>query len=196
VPPQDATYLLDLFYDAARTDPVVAERFMAAAKAYHTAQSVWRATPTGALAYLVVAVESLVENELPICSECGSHKGVSRAMRDFVFEELPCLREREQEVTTLLKQVYGIRSKHFHTGRFAGGELEPWRDSRILEPAAVALRPISARMDAVVNSLLIAWLVKRATDIPWVRVNEPMPQWKDRQTFSVRVRLGGQLSAR
>jgi hypothetical protein len=189
IPPEDATDLLELFYAVGRADPMIAERFLAAAKAYHTASFIYRATATGSLAYLVVAAESLVEEELPTCPECNSKRGLSRAMRGLIFEELPCLTERKNEVEKLLKEAYDIRSKHFHTGRFAGGELEPWHSISILEPERQSLMQLWQRMNAMVNALLIAWLVKRATGTPWPRASEPMPKWDDAQMFATTIHL-------
>lgn len=190
-PPADAAGLLELFYEASRTDPVVAERFLAAAKAYQTARVISQITMTGSVAYLVVAAESLVEEQLPRCAECGSVKGISRAMRETVFRELPCLTEREDEVRRLLNEAYGIRSKHFHTGKFAGGELELWRGSDILQPPHQALSQVWRTVHAIVNALLVAWLVRRVTGTPWVRASRPIPAWQPPQMFAIRVRLGG-----
>jgi hypothetical protein len=188
-PPEDAPSLLELFYEASRTDPIVTERFLAAAKAYRTSKFISHATTTGSLAYLIVAAESLVEQDLPTCPTCNSKRGILRAMKDLIFEELPCLRAREGEFSRLLSDAYEIRSKHFHTGRFVGGELEPWRTSHILEPARHTLHLLTARINAVVNALLIAWLVRRVTGAPWPRASEAAPEWREPQAFSVSVQL-------
>jgi hypothetical protein len=122
VPPGDGIELLQLFYDTSQSDPIASERFLSAAKAYHTSGAIWSATPTGAVAYLVVTAESLIEDELPTCEKCGQKVGVGKAMRELVFRELPGLASAEPEVKRLLTQAYEIRSKHFHAGRFAAGE--------------------------------------------------------------------------
>jgi hypothetical protein len=185
--PDDAMFLLDIFSHALATQPLVAERFLAAAKAYETSHVISRTTSTGALAYLVVASEALVDEKLATCNECGSKRYVSRAMKNLIFGELPCLVDRH-DVKRLLNEAYGVRSKHFHEGGLSGGELEPWRGSHILLPMSQELSLSVMRMRAVVNALLVAWLVRRATDEPWPRASQPMPQWNEPQLWQVGFR--------
>src|SRR5439155_1575670 len=98
-PPDDASSLYELFEQA---DLQIAQRFLESAKAYHTSHVIWPTTTTGAIAYLVVAAESLIEQELPQCPKCHQHRGVLQAVRNLVFRELPCLLENESAVKSLL----------------------------------------------------------------------------------------------
>ncbi len=191
VPPSDGMELLQLFYDTAQSDPVISERFLSAAKAYHTASHIATETMTGAVAFLVVTAESLIEVELPTCAQCGQKVGLAKAMWELVFQQLPGLISEVQQVKRLLSQAYDIRSKHFHTGRFAAGELEPWVPSPILQPASNSMGWTYERLKAIVNSLLVAWLINRATGNVWPRATQPPPAWKEPQMFSVSLNVGG-----
>ncbi len=185
-PPEDASRLYDLFEQA---DLVTAQRFLEAAKAYHTAHVISPATTTGAIAYLVVAAESLVEETPPVCSECNQPRGILDATRKLFFGELPCLMEDEPKAKALLNRVYQIRSRHFHDAQFMAGELEEWHTPDILLPNSLEYREVHGRFLALVNGLLVAWLIRRVTGKPWERAMHDFPDWREGRHFSVSVQL-------
>jgi len=186
-PPDDAAELYELLQ---RADLGTEQRFLEASKAYHTAHTIWPETATGAIAYLVVAAESLVELPLAICSKCKQPQGVGRALRDLFFEELPCLKGREPEVTALLKRVYQIRSAHFHDAQFFGGELSEWHSYNVLMPDSIELREVHGKFMALVNGLLVAWLYRNVTGERWPRATGAFPAWREHKHFSMSVTLG------
>jgi len=93
-PPTEAAELFDLFE---RADLTTAQRFLDAAKAYHTSYVVAPETTTGAVAYLVVAAESLLEDSLEVCPTCDQRRGILDATRRLFFRELPCFNERRSK---------------------------------------------------------------------------------------------------
>lgn len=191
-PPDDATLLYQLFEKA---EIETAQRFLEAAKAYHIAQTIWLTTVTGAISYLVVAAESLIEETLPQCSECHQHRGVSKAFRDLFFKELPCLSEDEEQATRLLKEVYAIRSRHFHDAQFLAGELQEWHPTNILMPDAMAYRTTWERLLGLVNGLLVAYLIRKTTGAQWDRALKGFPDWREGQMFSMTMTIGGSNQA-
>lgn len=187
-PPSDAAALFHLF---ARADSATALRFRQAAKAYAMSEAIAVTTVTGAIAYLVVAAESLSDAELPQCPCCHQVRGISQRTRQFFFEELPCLREREAEVAQLLNRVYDVRSRHFHDALFLSGELSPPNRIEILMPTSMEMGMVRTTLRALVNSLLVAWLTRRVTGDTWPRAVQPPPQRREPRYFSATVRLGG-----
>ena len=187
-PPEDASTLFDLFE---RADLKTTQQFLQAAKAYHTSYTLAPSTTTGAIAYLVVAAESLIEDSLTVCPACDQPKGVLDSTRKLFFRELPCLLKEQARAKALLNRVYTIRSRHFHDARFVAGELEQWRTADILMPASVELRDTYGRFLALVNGLLVAWLVRRVLGNQWSRASGDFPDWREAQHFSVSARLGG-----
>ena len=191
-PPDDAAKLFELFESAGIE---TAQRLLEAAKAYQTAHVIWSTTMTGAISYLVVAAESLIEQDLPLCAECGQHKGVSKAFRDLFFSELPCLKEDEPQANRLLKEAYTIRSRYFHDAQFLAGELQEWHPAEILMPDAMAYRSTWEKMLGLINGLLVAYLVRRATGSQWERALTGFPDWKEGKMFSVSMKIGGAAQA-
>jgi hypothetical protein len=187
LPPSDSGLLFDRFYAA---DLDVTERFMSAAKAYDTAGVLWRTNLTGAISYLVVTAESLVEGHVSRCWWCRQVKGVTRATRDLFFEFLPGLAVDRRGIDRFLGSAYKIRSRHFHDAEFVGGELEPWYSTDVLLPARLEAMEFYGRLHALVNGLLVAWLMAH-TGSPWRRASEAPPAYKPSKMFSVSVTLGG-----
>ncbi len=185
-PPEDASMLFELFE---RADVHTAQRFLEAVYAYHTAHVIWPTTTTGAIAYLVVAAESLIEEELPRCAQCDQHRGVSKALRDLFFKELPCLLENEAQAKSLLSRAYNIRSRHFHDARFLAGELEEWHPSDILMPDPIAYRATWDKLLGLVNGLLVAYLRRKVTGSVWDRVVSGFPDWREGKHFSMSVHI-------
>lgn len=187
-PPSDAAALFELF---CRADSATALRFRQAAKAYEMSEAIAVTTVTGAIAYLVVAAESLSDAQLPQCPCCHQVRGILQATRQFFFEELPCLREREAEVVQLLNHAYDVRSDHFHEASFLSGELGPPNWMEILMPTSLEMGMLRDRLKALVNSLLVARLSRGVTGDIWPRAVQPLPQRREPRYFSARVRLGG-----
>lgn len=106
-PPDDTADLFALFE---RADLATEQQFLEAAKAYQISHIVWHAAPTGSIAYLVVAAESLLEDALPVCPKCKQRSGIGKATRNLFLRELPCLSENEAEVTALLNRAYKTKS--------------------------------------------------------------------------------------
>jgi hypothetical protein len=186
-PPSDSPTLFERFYGA---DADVAEQFLAACKTYDTAQSLWSTNTTGALSYLVVTAESLLETPLAHCAECKQVRGIARATKDLFFALLPGLEPQRAELERFLSAAYSIRSRHFHDAEFVAGEFEPWSQHDILMPARIEAGETFRRLHALVNGLLVAWLMKKTGD-PWARANAAPPRDRHPKHFSVSVQVGG-----
>lgn len=186
-PPSDSPLLFERFYGA---DVDVADRFLAACKTYETAMRLATSNPTGAISYLVVTAESLLEGKLERCECCDQVMGISRATRELFFELLPCLEQQREEIERFLKRVYAIRSAHFHDADFVAGELEPDHQTQYLMPARMEAWTTLRRLMALVNSLLVAWLLRR-TGEPWARATQDPPKIREPKYFSVSATLGG-----
>lgn len=185
--PSDASTLFSLFNQA---DMATASKFLAAAKAYDTSEHLREVTPTGAMAYLVVAAESLLEGELPLCECCNQHRGVSAATKKLFFEELPGLKTDEEKVKRLLNQAYTIRSKHFHEAAFRAGEFEQGHRMDFLMPTRIEFGEQLSDLKALVNGLMVAWLIRRVTGDVWPRALQPLPARKPREYRSVSFHIG------
>ena len=85
-------------------------------------------------------------------------------------------------VRNKLFAMYASPSDHHGAGRAA-----VWCKAG---PGNQALMVRLQRMRAIVNALLVAWLVGRVTGEPWPRALRQMPKWRDPQLFSVTFRTG------
>jgi len=185
-PPADATSLFTLYQQA---DFGTAMRFRQAAKAYRLSDTFAADSMTAAIAYLVVAAESLSDIVPQRCESCGEVRGVFQATREFFFRELPCLREQESATSSLLKRAYDIRSRHFHDARFASDELNPHSLVEILLPPAFEAGTVHEILKALVNSLLVAWLTRMVSGKMWARALQPPPRQRQRRYFSFSARI-------
>ena len=144
---------------------------------------------TAAIAYLVVAAESLCDVALTRCSECGELRGIFQAAREFFFRELPCLKQEEDFASSLLRRAYDLRSRHFHDAKFASDELRPSSSTEVIAASVFEAATIREDFQALVNSLMVAWLWRTVTGNVWPRALDTPPQRRQRRYFSFTAQL-------
>ncbi len=188
-PPADGMELLDVFE---RADESTKLRFLEAATAYDTSYWVASHTVTGALAYLVVAAESLLDVKLEKCTQCGQVRGMTSAVRKLFLDELPGLQDGSGQVDAFVRAAYGVRSQHFHAARLVAGELERGYPVDTLMPERLEKSTQLDSLRALVNGLLVAWLVRKVTGEPWPRSLQPAPSPRPSQFYQVNVPIGRQ----
>ena len=142
--PNDVRKLFRAFKRLTQADREV---FFGAAALCHIGLTVGRGFPSVRLSYEVAAVEALTSPD----------KRPSEGFVELVREYSP------QISSEFLDDLYGgVRSAHFHAGRFPLGEYEPLPIGPIMDP--MHLSRVGLQMDAeqVLRPTLIDWLLERA----------------------------------